>query len=230
MERFKRFAAAFMLAVFVTSMVGSWTHQAKAQIPGLSDIIAGAVKGIGEDIFGTGAEVAKLALILEEVAGMRKNMQEKTEKIASFAETMRNSFYVLNSLRIIESYASDVSQFVSNVVTGKFYNLRAAVYSAQVALNDVKYLGDCIADLRSLLSKNHGSEGESSSKQTVIMTVHDTIQKAYKSFQDTRGAMLYEDKQLAQDEFKKAMFAYNVLGDSGPLIRWFDLNGYKFGL
>lgn len=229
MERFRRYVAAFMLVVFVTSSVGSWSHQAKAQIPGLSDIIAGAVKGIGEGIFGTAMDVGKLALILEEVTGMKKKMEEKTEGLVSFAEKMRNSFYVLNSLRIIDSYTRDVSQFVSNVVTGKFYNFRSAVYAAQAVVNEVKYLADCITDLRSLLSQNHGTEGESTSKQTVIMSVHQRVRDSYKEFQDLKAALIQEDANLAQEAFRKAVFYRNVLGNTEALKQWETMNGPKYG-
>jgi len=219
-----------MLVVFITSSVGSWTHQAKAQIPGLSDIIAGAIKGVGEGIFGTAADVGKLALILEEVSGMKKNMQEKTEGLVSFAEKMRNSFYVLNSLRIIDSYTRDVSQFVSNVVTGKFYNFRSAVYAAQAVVNEVKYLAECVTDLRSLLSKSHGTEGESTSKQTVIMSVHQRLRDSYKEFQDLKSALIREDANLAQEAFRKAMFYRNVLGHTEALKEWETMNGAKYGI
>lgn len=229
MERFRKYAAAFMLVVFITSSVGSWSHQAKAQIPGLSDIIAGAVKGIGEGILGTAVDVGKLALILEEVTGMKKKMEEKTEGLVSFAEDMRNSFYVLNSLRIIDCYTRDVSQFVSNVVTGRFYNFRSAVYAAQSVVREVKYLADCITDLRSLLSKNHGTEGESTSKQTVIMTVHEKLLGSYKEFQDLKAALIQEDANLAQEAFRKAVFYRNVLGHTEALKQWETMNGPKYG-
>lgn len=228
MERFRRYAAAFMLVVFITSSVGSWMHQAKAQIPGLSDIIAGAIKGIGENIFGTAADVAQLALILEEVTGFKDKFVEKSKSIFEFAEKMRNSFYVLNSLRIIDSYTRDVSQFVSNVITGNYYNLRSAVYSARVALIEVKYLTDCITDLRSLLSKSHGVEGESESKQTVIMDVHQRIRNSYKDFLDLKSAVIYEDAQRSQEEFRKAMVLRRAFGSSDALKDWERINGPKY--
>lgn len=218
-----------MLVVFITSSVCSWTHQAKAQIPGLSDVIAGVVKGIGENILGSAVDVGKLALILEEVTGMNKKMEVKTQELVSFAEKMRNSFYVLNSLRIIDSYTRDVSQFVSNVVTGKFYNFRSAVYAAQAVVNEVKYLTDCVTDLRSLLSKSHGTEGESTSKQTVIMSVHQRVRDSYKEFQDLKAALILEDANLAQEAFRKAVFYRNVLGHTEALKQWEMMNGPKYG-
>ena len=228
MERFRRYAAAFMLTVFVTSSVGSWTHQAKAQIPGLSDLVAGFVKGIGENIFGTAADAAQLALILEEVTGMKESILKKTQDALSFLDTIRSGFYVMNSLRIIDSYSRDVSQFVSNLITGNFYNLRTAIYSAQSAITEVKYIADCVSDMRSLLAKSHGSEGESTSKQTVIMTVHQKLVDSYKSFLRLKNSVEYEDRQLAKQEFYKAMFYRQTFDNSDAFKQWYAVNGPKY--
>ena len=219
-----------MLTVFVSSSVCSWTHEAKAQIPGLSDLVAGFVKGIGENIFGTAADAAQLALILEEVTGMKDSILEKTQKAFSFLDTIRSGFYVMNTLRVIDSYSRDVSQFVSNLITGNFYNVRSAIYAARSAISEVKYLADCVTDMRTLLSKSLGSDGESASKQTVIMTVHSKVRDCYKKFLEFKESMRYQDQQLAEEELKKALYYMRAFGDYSLLTAWFEKNQSRFNI
>lgn len=189
MERIKKLIAAFLLAVFMSSTV--FAPKAKADFFGIADIGQGVL--IAE-------QTAQLVELVAMVSGISEKVETTLEAVRETVRFVQAGYYSVSSLRILSSYGRTISQFVSDLATGRFYNYSSAVYAATNALRSYQYLQDVIQDFDKFLGGAKDSEG----MHSLAVSVYDRISGAYSDLLEAFGVVKAENYALAARQFQEA--------------------------
>ena len=214
MDTFKKYVAAFFLSLMVWTMVNPLFFRASAQ--DLGNIIEGVISAALP-----GGEATQLVRLVEEVSSLSekvadigqeekdKNRKEREEALR-FLSFLQTSYYSIQSLRIIEHYSRDVSQFVSDLATGRYSNMKSAMFSAERAVRSAGELLLCFNDLKRMLLNGGriGAEGQHS----VIQSTYERISSAYGQFLGERRSLLSENNNLKMEEFQRLWDGYRQSG------------------
>lgn len=203
MEKFRKYIAALLLALFVSSTV--LPYKAQAQL----------------DILGTVQQGAELAAILATMTEQLDFLKQGSKKVSNMVRFAQTSYYSVQSLRILETYVRQGSQYCSDIINGRFYNVRDAMYRARAVLLDIKGLQKEFTVVKDWLDIG-GGEGNSSNSDgySVIKSIYERISSSYDSFCSTKYAILLEEGRNAQKLYQMACLYYLQTGDTSELTAW----------
>lgn len=189
MGRFKKFFAAFMLAVFMGTVV----YAPKAQAGVITEgAIAAEVASI----------VTSLGTLLSTVGEMSAEVKKVSTSVSAIIRFIQTGVYSVRSLAIIEYYGRTVSQFVSNVATGKFYNFSSAIYAANNALISFRFVIDIFNDTKDFLVKG----SETTDKSNSVRQMYDRLVSSYKEMVDSFDTVKQENNFRSMLLFQDAMY------------------------
>lgn len=221
MKRFKKFIAAFLLAVFVSSV--PFAPQARAGIVG--DIISGIISGVqkGAEYAELAAQTVKLAELISSVGNVTKEVKKVSEGVQAVVRFAQTGVYSIRSLRLIGEYSRTLSQFVSDLATGRFYNYASAVYAAQHATYCLSFLTDIVKDLDSFLKTGKSAEGVNS----MVSEVYNQVSTAYAQLCTDINGVVSQNRRAAATQLAEAgmMSIVQNLGPEAKVNRY--MNQYE---
>ncbi len=208
MKRYKKFFAAFLLVLFLTNMIAPVVQPAKAGgIPIISDLIE-----FGE----SSAEITQLISLVTLVSQMDSKLTKGLETVSEFMKFIRNSFYVIQSVRILDTYSKSVAQFVSDIATGRYYNVRSTVYAANKFVRQIQYLADAFVDVKNIFARS----GDASAGHTVVASIYDSIMSGWKEYCTEKSDIEMENNVRKKEAFEQAWNFYISTQDPVMLNEW----------